>query len=109
MTEHIANVLTEHMFADGLIECGDNEETDNKYRNITSKTGNDGIAVLTLESNLPSPNDLPTSIGSYAYIRNGPFMFRDYYDLDAIVISAYGQVIFSDGVYHLMRSDYISS
>lgn len=86
-----------------------NEETDNKYRNITSKTGNDGIAVLTLASNLPSPNDLPTSIGSYAYIRNGPFMFRDYYDLDAIVISAYGQVIFSDGVYHLMRSDYISS
>ena len=109
MTEHIANVLTEHMFADGLIECGDKEETDNKYRNITRKPGHAGIAVLTLASNLPSPNDLPTSIGSYAYIRNGPFMFRDYYDLDAIVISAYGQVIFSDGVYHLMRSDYISS
>lgn len=25
MTERIANVLTEHMFADGLIECGDKE------------------------------------------------------------------------------------
>ena len=25
MTEHIANVLTEHMFADGLIECDDKE------------------------------------------------------------------------------------
>ena len=85
------------------------KETDNKYRNITSKTGNDGIAVLTLASNLPSPNDLPTSLGSFSCMRDGAITFMDHYDLDAIAIGAYDRTIFADGVYHLMRSDYISS
>ena len=86
-----------------------NEHTGNKTRVITQETGNNGIAVLTLAQGMSSPNDLPTSLGSYSYMRNGAITFRDYYDLDAIVIKTYDKVIFADGVYHLMRSEYISS
>lgn len=85
------------------------EHTGNKTRVITQETGNNGIAVLTLAQGMPSPNDLPTSLGSYSYMRNGAITFRDYYDLDVIVIRAYDRTIFADQVYHLMRSDYISS
>lgn len=88
---------------------GWSEQTGNKFRHITSVTGNNGIAVLTLGKGQPSPNDLPISLGLCTYMQNGPITFRDYYDVDAAVISAYGQILFQDGLYHLMRSDYISS
>lgn len=85
------------------------EHTGNKTRVITQETGNDGIAVLTLAQGMPSPNDLPTSLGSFSCMHDGAITFMDHYDLDAIAIGAYDRTIFADGVYHLMRSDYISS
>lgn len=88
---------------------GWNEHTGNRIRSITQRTDNNGMAVLTLANNLPSPNDLPTALGEHSYIRNGAITFMDYYDKDYIEIKACGVTLYAGPVYHLARSVYVSS
>ncbi len=85
------------------------EHTGNQTRFITQSTGNNGMAVLTLANDLPSPNDLPTALGEHFYIRNGAITFTDYYDMDYIEIKACGVTLYAGPVYHLARSNYTHS
>lgn len=48
------------------------EHTGNMIREISGHTNNEGRVVLTLARDLPSPNDLPISLGQQSCFRDGP-------------------------------------
>lgn len=85
------------------------EHTGNMIREISGHTNNEGRVVLTLARDLPSPNDLPISLGQQSCFRDGPIQFIDYYDVDGIAITAGNAPAYITAVYHLMRSDYFGS
>ena len=62
------------------------EHTGNSIRKISDHTNDNGRVVLTLANNLPSPNDLPVSLGQDSCFRDGPMQFVDYYDTDGVLI-----------------------
>lgn len=85
------------------------EHTGNNIRKISGRTQDNGRVVLTLASNLPSPNDLPVSLGLQSYFRDGPMQFIDYYDTDGVLIETENVPAYITAVYHLARSDYFGS
>lgn len=86
-----------------------NDFTGNSSRQISGRTNDDGRVILTLARDLPSPNDLPTSLGYEVCYRDGAIKFIDYYDIDGISITAGNAPAYTTVVYHLMRSDYAGS